>query len=202
MSQDVNPAKKGEFLPQIRSIALIALGSNCPFGSVDVKQAIRMGMNACGADLGVIRAESRFFKTPAYPPGAGPDFVNAALELETSCTAQELIAGLHVVEASLGRDRRTRWGPRTLDLDLIAFDDLVVPDRETFLHWAGLPLEKQVKLAPEQLILPHPRLADRAFVLVPLLDIAPDWVHPVTGRSVRQMASDLPPESISEIVAL
>ncbi len=158
-----------------------------------------MAIDAFRKDIGVIRGVSRLFRNPAFPPGSGPDFINCALKLETDLSSQALLDVLHEIEAAFGRVRKKRWGPRTLDLDLIAYDDLVLPDRRIHLEWARLPLEEQIKRVPETLILPHPRLAERAFVLVPLADVAADWVHPVTGQSVRQMLNALPSNEISEV---
>ncbi len=132
------------------------------------------------------------FATPCYPPGAGPDYVNAAALLSGAQAPGDILALLHGIEAEFARTRGTRWGMRTLDLDLIAVDDLVLPDAETHAHWRDLSLEDQRRAAPERLILPHPRLQDRAFVLIPLMDVAPDWVHPILGQSVAQMTAALP----------
>jgi 2-amino-4-hydroxy-6-hydroxymethyldihydropteridine diphosphokinase len=200
--QDTRLEKTGEKLPQFRSVALVALGSNYPVGSVDATETIQLGMEAIQTDLGVIRGKSNLYRTPAFPPGSGPDFVNAAIVLATNLAADDLLEGLHRIETALGRVRRKRWEPRSLDLDLIAFDDLVLPDRQTFFKWADMPLEQQMQAAPEYLILPHPRMADRAFVLLPLLDIAPDWVHPVLHLSVREMADRLPEDRVSEVKLL
>ena len=78
----------------------------------------------------------------------------------------------------------------------------VLPDRQTYAEWRDLPLERQMREAPDTLILPHPRMQDRAFVLVPLADIAPGWRHPVSGRTVAQMLADLPDERRDEVRAL
>jgi 2-amino-4-hydroxy-6-hydroxymethyldihydropteridine diphosphokinase len=176
----------------LAATALVALGANDPFGrSMPVetlRQAIARLEEATGADL---RA-SRMWRTPAVPAGSGPDFVNAAAALSWSRAPEELLSILHGVEAEFGRVRRDRWGPRTLDLDLLAVGERVLPDRATFQVWADLPADRQSREAPERLILPHPRMHERAFVLIPLAEVAPDWRHPVLDRSVAGMAGALP----------
>lgn len=91
---------------------------------------------------------------------------------------------------------------RTLDIDLVALGDSVLPDGATQDAWRRLPPEAQVRTTPDRLILPHPRLQDRAFVLVPLADVAPDWVHPRTGQTVRQMLDALPAEDRAAVKPL
>lgn len=181
---------------------LIALGTNLA-GQMD-SPAIQLD-NAIDqiahAGLPVI-ARSRLYQTPCFPPGAGPDFVNAVVMCQSSMTALETLHCLHAIEAAAGRIRRARWQPRVLDLDLLAYGDTVLPNPDGFRHWARLPPELQPQLAPQELVLPHPRLHERAFVLVPLMDVAPDWCHPVFQTTVREMHAALNPADLAEITPI
>jgi 2-amino-4-hydroxy-6-hydroxymethyldihydropteridine diphosphokinase len=174
--------------------ALVALGANLPFKGVLPDETVRRALKALSEEGLAVLAVSRLFATPCFPAGAGPDYVNAAalLGVEPETDATSLLAKLHRVEARFGRKREVRWGMRTLDLDLLALGDSILPDAETQDRWRSLAAEKQIKATPDSLILPHPRLQDRAFVLVPLADVAPEWVHPRTGQTVREMLSALP----------
>jgi 2-amino-4-hydroxy-6-hydroxymethyldihydropteridine diphosphokinase len=147
-------------------------------------------------------SRSRWYRTPAFPPGSGPDFVNGAAVLETSLDPETVLAALHDAEAALGRERPARWAPRVCDLDLIAIDDTVLPDRATLERWMEIDLGKAQTVVPPRLILPHPRMHERSFVLVPLADIAPDWRHPAIGRTVAEMLAALPVEELLEIKPL
>jgi len=179
--------------------ALIALGSNVTshwgIPNVTLQKAF-MRLTEC---LGGSAEMSRVYTTPAFPVGAGPDFANAAIRVETNLSALKILEILHEIEAEAGRERLVRWGQRTLDLDLIALDDVDLPDRVTHDHWRGLSLEKQAKVAPDQLILPHPRVQDRSFVLVPLADVAPDWVHPIIGLTTAQMRDARPLDELATV---
>lgn len=106
---------------------------------------------------------SRSYRTPAWGMTEQPDFINAVVELHTALAARTLLEGLQAIERRLGRDRTTdvRWGPRTLDLDVLLYGDSVMDE-------PGLTV-------------PHPRMHVRAFVLLPLADIAPDLVLPGHG---------------------
>ena len=178
---------------------LIALGANLPHDGQPPHETLRLALRDLTDAFGP-HTTSRMYATPCFPAGAGPDYVNAAISapLPPDLSPDRVLARLHAIEESYGRRRETRWGMRTLDLDLVAFGSAVLPDLAAWRHWADLPADDQRRLAPDRLILPHPRLQDRAFVLVPLCEVAPDWVHPVTGRSVAQMTADLPAAARAE----
>lgn len=172
--------------------SLIALGSNANRDLALSLGLVKAAILQLEGDELRITATSQFYQTPCFPAGAGPDFVNAAIEVETALSPLELLRLFHQVEAQFGRERPSRWAPRTLDIDLIASGQEVIPDQHEVQRWMDLPLEVQKTVAPEELLLPHPRLQDRAFVLIPLMDIAPDWTHPLTGQTVKEMLDALP----------
>ncbi|XDA98759.1 2-amino-4-hydroxy-6-hydroxymethyldihydropteridine diphosphokinase [Sulfitobacter sp. LCG007] len=192
----------GKFLPEFQRNCLVAGGANLTSSFGGPAATLRNAFQLMGENVGVIRATSRFYRTPAYPAGAGPDYVNAATWLVTDRQPLEILDMLHAIEAEAGRVRTRRWAARGLDLDLLAIDDLVLPDTDGYRAWADLAPQEQMREAPSELILPHPRIQDRAFVLVPLADIAPDWRHPVLDRTVREMLDGQPEAALGEIVAL
>jgi 2-amino-4-hydroxy-6-hydroxymethyldihydropteridine diphosphokinase len=179
---------------------LLAIGGNLSGHRDSPIGQVRDAIAHISTTLGVTLTQSHLYRTPCFPPGAGPDFINAAVAFQTEQDAHTVLPILHQIEAEMGRARAERWGARVIDIDLIAHGQRVLPDLASYQHWAGLAPEAQARLAPERLILPHPRMHERGFVLVPLMDVAPDWVHPVLGLSVRQMHAALRPEELAEIV--
>ncbi len=121
---------------------------------------------------------SRWYESAPVPASGQPWFVNGVAAVETELSAADLLALLHRIEADFGRERRVRDEARVLDLDLLAYGDRVSAPGET----------------P---VLPHPRMAERAFVLLPLAEMAPGWRHPVSRLSAAEMAGQLPPDQVA-----
>ncbi|MGH6739169.1 MAG: 2-amino-4-hydroxy-6-hydroxymethyldihydropteridine diphosphokinase [Bradyrhizobium sp.] len=155
---------------------LIALGGNVGDVRTTFGKAIA---NICGMAQAALVARSSDYATPPWGEEDQARFINACIEIDTSLDPHALLFVLHKVEQKFGRDRakERRWGPRTIDLDLIAYDS--------------------VSIDKPELTLPHPRLFERAFVLVPLAEIAPDRV--IRGRRVDDALKDLSTEGIERL---
>ncbi|CTQ50049.1 2-amino-4-hydroxy-6-hydroxymethyldihydropteridine diphosphokinase [Jannaschia donghaensis] len=180
----------------ILTLCLVAFGAN---SSTGLSANARHVAQAIGQMPGRVVAASRLFRTPAWPTGSGPDFSNCAIILSTNLPPERLLDCLHRIEARHGRVRDRRWEPRSLDIDLLAVGARVMPDMMTWRRWKEKPYAAQLFDAPDRLILPHPRLTERAFVLIPLMDVAPAWRHPATGRTVRSMVAGLSARERREI---
>jgi 2-amino-4-hydroxy-6-hydroxymethyldihydropteridine diphosphokinase len=162
--------------PAVERRAVIALGANLG----DRHATFDAALARLGAGLGAVAGMSRRHETAALihpddPAKDYPAYLNAVAVVRTGLAPLAILDRLQAIERALGRDRRTetaRWRPRLVDLDLIALDDLV--------------------LASERLILPHPEMHKRGFVLVPMAELWPDWRHPQLGLTVRQLIDRLP----------
>jgi len=161
-------------------VILIGLGGNLPSAPFGRPRA------TCGAALEILEAHgiavqacSRWFESAPVPMSDQPWFVNGVAAVETSLDAPALVAEVLEIEAELGRRRTVPNAARTIDIDLIAYHDLVLDN-------AG----------PGSVTIPHPRMHERAFVLRPLADIAPDWRHPVSGAALADLLRALPADQI------
>ncbi|MSO71977.1 MAG: 2-amino-4-hydroxy-6-hydroxymethyldihydropteridine diphosphokinase [Alphaproteobacteria bacterium] len=156
--------------------ALIALGGNVG----DVRETLdRAVFQLCDGSAVRLLARSSGYKTPPWGVEDQPPFINCAIVAATMLSPQALLARTQAVEQAFGRDRANerRWGPRTLDIDIIAYDDMA--------------------MATPDLTLPHPRLFERTFVLVPLAEIAPD--RSIAGVTVRDALSKLDTNGIERL---
>lgn len=143
-------------------LAYIALGSNLGNRLENLQAALR----SMPPDIRLL-AQSPVYESTPWGYADQPDFLNMVVLAETDLPPERLLARLKAIEVALGRQPMFRYGPRLIDLDILFYDDLI--------------------LETQKLTIPHPRLAGRAFVLVPLADLAPDLRHPVLGERISQL---------------
>lgn len=148
---------------------VVALGSNLAFEGASPEQVLEAAL-ACFAEEGLeLVKRSRWWRSAAWPDPSGPPFLNGVALVRTEIAPREVLQALRRIERRFGRDRGQANAPRTIDLDLIAYGRATVDE-------PGLAL-------------PHPRAADRRFVMGPLAEIAPDWRHPTLGRTAQTLAA-------------
>ena len=130
---------------------------------------------------------STWWVSKPFPIRYGPNYVNGVIEASSKLMPKEMMSSLKEIEKLAGRKSSGRWRDRILDLDLLSCGDMVLPTEDIFKKWVSLPLSLQKKMEPKQLILPHPRIQDRLFVLVPLSEVAPNWVHPFFRKKPQEL---------------
>ena len=153
----------------------LSLGSNLGDRSANLKQAIaslRPQMD--------VKAKSKVYETPPWGYTEQDKFLNQVVKVKTYLEPEPLLKHLKRLEIALGRKATFHYGPRLIDMDILFYDALV--------------------LETPQLVLPHPHLHERAFVLIPMMDVAPDLVHPVKGKSIRELLTLTSASDIREFV--
>lgn len=159
---------KNPFFP-----AWLSLGSNLG----DSMQQLATAVTLIGSDVELTQVHrlSPVYRTKAWGNTEQPDFLNMAVELRTALPAAELMQSLLAVERKMGRERLEKWGPRTIDIDLLFYRDETIRE--------------------PQLQVPHPLLHERRFVLLPMNDLSPELIHPVLGKSIARLLADCPDQS-------
>lgn len=161
-------------------MVLIAIGANLPRGEQTSLATCQEVVATLRAVPGVVvEAVSHWYESAPMPPSGQPPYVNGVVRLKTDLSPDALLGVLQKIEADFGRQRSVPNAARTLDLDVIAYGDMC----QTDLH----------------LTLPHPRAHERAFVLLPLYDVAPQWVHPQSGEGVQALLKKVAGQEIRRI---
>ena len=143
--------------------------------------------------------ESNWYISASFLNKRDPRYVNVGIRFSTKLKPIKLLNYTSGLENKYGRKRQERWGPRTCDIDILLCDQLILPSKLYFNKWLNLNLSDQIRLVPNDLILPHPRLQERTFFLKPLDDLQPDWIHPFLKVKAKEMLDSLPPYELENI---
>ncbi|MDR3354180.1 MAG: 2-amino-4-hydroxy-6-hydroxymethyldihydropteridine diphosphokinase [Synergistaceae bacterium] len=158
--------------------AAVGIGSNKGDRLANIRTAVSMTRER----VGTVTAVSDVFETPPWGVALQPRFLNACMIVEAEISPRALLAKLKEIENDMGRLKRGKWGPREIDLDILFFDDIRTNEAD--------------------LVIPHPYMHDRAFVLLPLSKIAPDWIHPALGMRVSELLQNITAEGIIRITSI
>ncbi|MDL2264418.1 2-amino-4-hydroxy-6-hydroxymethyldihydropteridine diphosphokinase [Synergistaceae bacterium OttesenSCG-928-I11] len=158
--------------------AAIGVGSNIGDRLANIRRSVKMIAKHAGRLL----AASDVYETPPWGVEAQPRFLNACCVVDTPLSPHELLRVLKEIEHTLGRKKRKRWGPREIDLDILLFEGS--------------------EMHTKDISIPHLHMSERAFVLVPLAQIAPDFVHTPSGKTIAELLNALPDESRREVVRI
>ena len=166
--------------------AVIGIGGNLASSFGTVLQTVLESIRFIGEIEGVeIVKQSAIYRTKAWPEGSEqPDYANMAVLAEVNMDATQLLLALQAIENEMGRVRDKRWGERVIDLDVLAFDDSILPDEAA---WNSVAESDDPAFFLKEATVPHPRLHKRLFALKPFVDVYGEWLHPVLGQTAAQL---------------
>ena len=197
-----------DFHPQPLSVAqchdpntvFVAFGANLPgpYGKPETSVAHAIERMETWGDT--ILHGSLLYRTPAFPPGAGADYVNAVVAVKVENVTRFITDAIAIEAAFRRAEERAmgRWKPRTIDIDIVAVGQAIWPDADTHDMLRTLPQIERTK-GEHGIVVPHPSMHERSFVLKPMAYFAPDWVHPILGKTVHEMAEACPEEDLAAV---
>lgn len=174
----------------------LGLGANLPFAGRPPLETLKAAIAELSKGALEQVLVSGFYATTPVPYTDQPDFVNCVVSAKTGMSASDLLTFCQKVEGMFGRTRDSRWQARTLDIDILAMSELVMPSHS---EWPQLMEEGRNGTVAAPLIIPHPRLHERAFALVPFADVGATWRHPLMQTSIGEMMDALPQSELTGV---
>ena len=179
---------------------VVVLGSNLPSKFGNSAETLKKCVDEIRSHPSIKSLlESNWYISSSLIDEKEPRYVNVGIRFDTNLNPIDLLNYTSGLEKRFGRKREKRWEPRTCDIDILLCNQLILPNKAHFQKWLKLDFSDQIKLSPNELILPHPRLQERTFFLKPLIDLQPDWIHPFLGMKAKEMLDSLPPNELENI---
>ncbi len=182
---------------------IVVLGSNLPSEFGNSAETLKKCVDEIKHNAGIESLmESNWYISSSFLDKREPKYINVGVRFSTDLNPRELIKFTSGLENKYGRKRNKRWESRTCDIDILLCDQQILPSRDHFVKWLKLDFSDQIKLVPNELIIPHPRLQERTFFLKPLNDLLPHWIHPFLKLKAKEMLDSLPLNEIENIRVL
>ena len=182
---------------------IVVLGSNLSSEFGNSAETLKKCVDEIRSNPSIVSLlESNWYISASFLNKGDPRYINVGIRFSTKLNPIKLLNFTSGLENKYGRKRRERWGPRTCDIDILLCDQQILPSKLYFNKWLNLNLSDQIKLVPNELILPHPRLQERTFFLMPLDDLQPDWIHPFLKVKAKEMLDSLPSHELENILDL
>ena len=179
---------------------VVVLGSNLPSKFGNSAETLKKCVDEIRSHPSIKSLlESNWYISSSLIDEKEPRYVNVGIRFNTNLNPIDLLNYTSGLEKRFGRKREKRWEPRTCDIDILLCNQLILPNKAHFQKWLKLDFSDQIKLSPNELILPHPRLQERTFFLKPLINLQPDWIHPFLGMKAKEMLDSLPPNELENI---
>ena len=179
---------------------VVVLGSNLSSEFGNSAETLKKCVDEIRSNPDIVSlSESNWYLSSSFLDKREPRYVNVGIRFITKLNPIRLLHFTSALENKYGRKRQERWGPRTCDIDILLCDQQILPSKLYFNKWLNLNLSDQIRLVPNDLILPHPRLQERTFFLKPLIDLQPDWIHPFLKVKAKEMLDSLPPYELENI---
>lgn len=169
---------------------IIALGANLNGSFGSPIKTLKMCIKKLQENDVIIEKKSSWYQSKAFPNPLDPPFVNRCLKVLTLLKPLDFLDLISNIETELGRKRKKRWESRVCDIDILSNNQKILPNLDKFNYWYKMELYNQIVIKPKELIIPHPRIQDRDFVLIPFCEIEENWIHPVFDKKIKLLLKE------------
>ena len=176
---------------------VLILGANMPSKFGDILTTLQMCVEYIKNEEPIdLISQSKWYQSESFPDKSKPTFINVGIKIISKLEPYQILKIIDEIEKGFGRIRKRRWDARVCDIDIIYCNKKIIPTRNILKKWMSMKIEEQLITTPRTLILPHPRIQDRLFFLVPLNELSPNWRHPILGKTAKEILDSIPQNEI------